>query len=350
MSLDESITKMIISISAVVLLAATSVQSMPVVFAQECVEIAVSGTLMRGLQLEPNLVNLGAPPVVGGAPPVVGGAPPVVGGAPPVVGGAPPVVGGAPPVVGGAPPVVGGAPPVVGGAPPVVGGAPPVVGGAPPVVGGGQQQLQPLVAPQGSTFIKEDRTRPEYRLYSINDVNSAMVRVPANATNGVSVVVELWCVPADGVATLLEHEPPGLSIGKARLMDDSTVLGVIAEPALLVGMKDISNFDGNWREYIVQTGMELIDKATQSANLTSGQINNATQSANLTSGQINNATQSANLTSGQIAAIQQLRNEGELLAQNGQLRGAIDSLNTAIKMLGLKDRLYLNIPLGYGAP
>ena len=130
-------------------------------------------------------------------------------------------------------------------------------------------------------------------------------------------------------------------------MDDSTVLGVIAEPALLVGMKDISNFDGNWREYIVQTGMELIDKATQSANLTSGQINNATQSANLTSGQINNATQSANLTSGQIAAIQQLRNEGELLAQNGQLRGAIDSLNTAIKMLGLKDRLYLNIPLGY---
>ena len=98
---------------------------------------------------------------------------------------------------------------------------------------------------------------------------------------------------------------------------------------------------------IVQTGLRLIDNATQSANLTSGQINNATQSANLTSGQINNATQSANLTSGQLAAIRQLRNEGELLAQNGQLRGAIDSLNTAIKMLGLKDRLYLNIPLGY---
>jgi len=25
-------------------------------------------------------------------------------------------------------------------------------------------------------------------------------------------------------------------------------------------------------------------------------------------------------------------------------------LNTAVKMLGLKDRLYLNIPLGYTAP
>ena len=65
---------------------------------------------------------------------------------------------------------------------------------------------------------------------------------------------------------------------------------------------------------------------------------------------VGNATQSANLTSDQIAAIQQLRSEGELLAQNGQLGGAIDSLNTAIKMLGLKDRLYLNIPLGYTVP
>jgi len=266
MSHDKSINKKIkISISAAILLTAISVQSTPVVFARECVEIAFSGTLMRGLQLEPNLVNLNAPPV-----------------------------------------------------------------------SGAQRQLQQLVAPEGSTFIKEDRTVPEYRLYSINDVNSAMVRVPANATNGVSVVVEVWCVPSDGVATLLEHEPPGLSIGKTRLMDNSTVLGVIAEPALLVGMKDISNFDGNWREYIVQTGLRLID--------------NATQSANLTSGQINNATQSANLTSGQLAAIRQLRNEAELLAQNGQLRGAIDSLNTAIKMLGLKDRLYLNIPLRDAAP
>ena len=184
-----------------------------------------------------------------------------------------------------------------------------------------QQQLQQLARIQESTFIREDRTMPEYRLYSINDSDPALVRVPANATNGVSVVVDIWCVPADRFATLLEHEPPGLSIGKVRLIHNSTVLGVIAEPALLVGMKDISNFDGNWREYIAKTGL-LIE----------------------------NATQSANLTSEKKAAIKQLRSEGELLAQNGQFRGAIDSLNTAIKMLGLKDRLYLNIPLRNTAP
>ena len=122
MSLDESINKKIkISICAVVLLAATSVQSDAAVFAKECVELAVSGTLMRGLELEPNLVNLEAPPVGGGQPPVGGGQPPVGGGQPPVGGGQPPVGGGQPPVGGGQPPVGGGQPPVGGGQPPVGG-------------------------------------------------------------------------------------------------------------------------------------------------------------------------------------------------------------------------------------
>ena len=100
-------------------------------------------------------------------------------------------------------------------------------GGALPQ-GGGQQQLPQLARPQRSTFIREDRTMPEYRLYSINDMHTAMVRVPANATNGVSVVVDIWCVPADRLATLLEQEPPGLSIGKIRLIHNRTVLGVMS--------------------------------------------------------------------------------------------------------------------------
>jgi hypothetical protein len=183
-------------------------------------------------------------------------------------------------------------------------------------------ELEPNLVNLGATFVRGDRTEPAYRLYSVNDVHPAMVRVPANATNGTSVAVELWSVPADGVATLLQKEPPGLSIGKVKLQNGTTVLGVIAEPALVVGMKDITGYNGSFRDYIASTGMELIDNATQSANLTSQQIN----------------------------AINQLRTEGELLYNSGQLRGAIDSLNTAVKMLGLKDRLYLNIPLGYAAP
>lgn len=218
--------------SIVVLVAAVFAQTVHAVLAQEQVLITVNGTLMRGLELEPNLVNLGA------------------------------------------------------------------------------------------TFVREDRTEPAYRLYSVNDIHPAMVRLPANATNGVPVAVEIWSIPADGVATLLAKEPPGLSIGKIKLQNGTTTLGVLAEPALVVGRKDISNFDGSWREYIAQTGIQLIDKAIQSSNMTSQQSD----------------------------ALKQLRTEGELLTKNGHLRGAIDSLNTAVKMLGLKDRLYLNIPLGYTAP
>jgi hypothetical protein len=209
--------------------------------ADECVELAVNGTLMRGLELEPNLVNLGA------------------------------------------------------------------------------------------TFVRENQTEPAYRLFSINDVHPAMVRVPAagfeNET-GVSVAVEIWCVPPAGLGTLLGREPPGLSIGKVTLADGETiVLGVIAEPALLVGMRDISNFTtddaaSSWRVYIASEGMRLIDEALAEGNLTDQQEQ----------------------------VVQTYRTAGELLFNNGQYRGAIDVLNHAVKMLDIDERLYLNIPLGYTAP
>jgi hypothetical protein len=209
--------------------------------ADECVELAVNGTLMRGLELEPNLVNLGA------------------------------------------------------------------------------------------TFVRENQTEPAYRLFSINDVHPAMVRVPAagfeNET-GVSVAVEIWCVPPAGLGTLSGREPPGLSIGKVTLADgESIVLGVIAEPALLVGMRDISNFTtddaaANWRVYIASEGMRFIDEALAEDNLTDQQEQ----------------------------VVRAYRTAGELLFNNGQYRGAIDVLNHAVKMLDIDERLYLNIPLGYTAP
>jgi len=209
--------------------------------ADECVELAVNGTLMRGLELEPNLVNLEA------------------------------------------------------------------------------------------TFVRENQTEPAYRLFSINDVHPAMVRVPAagfeNET-GVSVAVEIWCVPPAGLGTLLGREPPGLSIGKVTLADgESIVLGVIAEPALLVGMRDISNFTtddaaANWRVYIASEGMRFIDEALAEDNLTDQQEQ----------------------------VVRAYRTAGELLFNNGQYRGAIDVLNHAVKMLDIDERLYLNIPLGYTAP
>ena len=73
-----------------------------------------------------------------------------------------------------------------------------------------------------------------------------MVRVK---TGGVSVAVEVWSVPAAGVATVLLQEPPGLSIGKVMLSDGSEVLGVLGESILCEGQKEITEF-GGWRAYI----------------------------------------------------------------------------------------------------
>jgi len=106
-------------------------------------------------------------------------------------------------------------------------------------------ELNPNLLAVGASFIRETSTRPVYRLWSINDRHPAMVRVTAG---GVAVVVEVWAVPAAGLASILLKEPPGLSIGKLTLADGSEVLGVLGEPALCEGQKEITAF-GGWRAY-----------------------------------------------------------------------------------------------------
>ena len=106
-------------------------------------------------------------------------------------------------------------------------------------------ELNPNLLAVNATFVRETETEPAYRLWSINDRHPAMLRV---ATGGVAVTVEVWAVPPAGVATILLQEPPGLSIGKVKLADDSIVLGVLGEPILCEGEKEITVF-GGWRNY-----------------------------------------------------------------------------------------------------
>jgi Gamma-glutamyl cyclotransferase, AIG2-like len=106
-------------------------------------------------------------------------------------------------------------------------------------------ELNPNMLAVGAQFVREDATVPAYRLYSIGDRHPGMVRV---ASGGVSVAVEVWAVPPDGLASILLKEPPGLSIGKVSLASGEDVLGVLAEPILCEGQRDISTF-GGWRAY-----------------------------------------------------------------------------------------------------
>lgn len=103
----------------------------------------------------------------------------------------------------------------------------------------------------GATFVRETRTAAAYRLWSIADRHPAMIRV---ADGGVAIAVEVWAVPPEGLASILLKEPPGLCIGKVRLEDGSETLGVLGEPALCEGHREITAH-GGWRAYVAARGV-----------------------------------------------------------------------------------------------
>ena len=102
----------------------------------------------------------------------------------------------------------------------------------------------------GASFVREARTAPIYRLWSIEDRHPAMLRV---ATGGAAIAVEVWAVPAAGLASILLREPPGLCIGKVRLAHGEETLGVLGEPVLCEGMREITGY-GGWRAYLAARG------------------------------------------------------------------------------------------------
>lgn len=98
----------------------------------------------------------------------------------------------------------------------------------------------------GASFVREARTAPIYRLWSIGDRHPAMMRV---VTGGAAIAVEVWSVPAVGLTPILRQEPPGLCIGKIQLDDGSEVLGVLGEAILCEGQREITAY-GGWRAYV----------------------------------------------------------------------------------------------------
>jgi len=102
----------------------------------------------------------------------------------------------------------------------------------------------------GASFARATTTGPHYRLWSIGDRHPAMVRVPRG---GAPIAVEVWEVPAAGLAAILLGEPAGLCVGKLRLADGEETLGILGEPALCEGQREITEY-GGWRAYLVSRG------------------------------------------------------------------------------------------------
>jgi hypothetical protein len=102
----------------------------------------------------------------------------------------------------------------------------------------------------GASFVREAATEPAYQIWSIEDIHPAMKKV---LSGGISVALEVWEVPAEGLAAILMQEPAGLCIGLVTLADGQRTLGVLGEDFLIETKgKDITHF-GSWRAYIASS-------------------------------------------------------------------------------------------------
>ena len=107
-------------------------------------------------------------------------------------------------------------------------------------------ELNPNMINAGAVFVRETTTAPSYRLWSIDDRHPAMIRV---AQGGAAIAVEVWDVPDAGLAPILLAEPRGLCVGKVFLADGEETLGVLGEPVLCEGQREITQY-GGWRAYM----------------------------------------------------------------------------------------------------
>ncbi len=107
------------------------------------------------------------------------------------------------------------------------------------------------LAAAGAVFLRDVRTAPVYRLWSIEDRHPGMIRF---ATGGASIAAELHAVPRGTVAQVIEEESDGLCVGRVLLHDGTAPLGVLIEPRRIEGMEEITAF-GGWRAYVEAQGI-----------------------------------------------------------------------------------------------
>ena len=110
------------------------------------------------------------------------------------------------------------------------------------------QPANPILLAAGACFMREARTAPVYRLWSIQDRHPGMLRIAPGEVGGTAIALELWEIEPAQAIRVLEQEPPGLSLGWVQLEDGVQVLGVLAEAYLLAGCAEITRY-GGWREY-----------------------------------------------------------------------------------------------------
>ncbi len=105
--------------------------------------------------------------------------------------------------------------------------------------------LNAQVTNRGGRFLREAKTKPEYRLYALGD-RPGLVSAPS----GAAITGEVWAMPAAAIGPLLAQVPPPLGFGTV-LLEDGPCLGFLAETAGIAGAADITQY-GGWRSWLKQ--------------------------------------------------------------------------------------------------
>jgi allophanate hydrolase len=103
----------------------------------------------------------------------------------------------------------------------------------------------------GATLARRTRTAPDYRLVHLPGPPPARPGLfpAAGETGGAAILAEIWQLPQQALAALLETIPSPLGIGRIRLADGTDVLGFVANGPQPVDGIDVTEC-GGWRAYL----------------------------------------------------------------------------------------------------
>ena len=102
----------------------------------------------------------------------------------------------------------------------------------------------------GATLSHRTRTAAAYRLYRLPGPAPARPGLfPVAAGAGAAILAEVWDLPQQSIAVLLESLPHPLGFAPVRLADGGTVLGFIANGPVPHDALDITE-QGGWRAYL----------------------------------------------------------------------------------------------------
>lgn len=101
---------------------------------------------------------------------------------------------------------------------------------------------------RNAVLVEQTLTAPDYRLYALPGSVPPKPGL-ARASEGASIIVELWDIPLARFGEFVAEIPPPLGIGNLQLADGRWVKGFICEPLALESAEDITAF-GGWRAFI----------------------------------------------------------------------------------------------------